>query len=67
MWALPFRVGLLRVFCFNAFCYAKRPVMAQAGYALTRDPNLIKVNHSIDHTRLISPIGKDLAPRVDDQ
>jgi hypothetical protein len=41
--------------------------MAQAGYALTGYPDLIKVNHRIDNTDLISPIGKDFAPGIYDQ
>jgi hypothetical protein len=41
--------------------------MAQAGYALTGYPDLVKVNHSIDNTNLISSIGKNFTPGIDDQ
>jgi hypothetical protein len=41
--------------------------MAQAGYALTSYPDLVKVNHSIDNTGLISSIGKNLTPGINDQ
>jgi hypothetical protein len=54
-------------FYFNAFCYAKIFVMAQTGDALTGYPDLVKVNHSIDNTGLISSIGKNLTPGINDQ
>ena len=41
--------------------------MAQARDALAGYPDLVKVNYSAGNPDLISPIGKDFAPGIDDQ